>query len=95
MKASISCIFSILWFIFSFSAIFFACLFICFPLLVPYEKCSELLKYICSLQESGIELTIHWKILSDVRGMTKRGCCSLCLTEKLCQLHYFDDMHFT
>ena len=25
--------------------------------------------------------------------MTKRGYCSLCLTEKSCLLHYYDDMH--
>ena len=58
-----------------------------------YEKSTELSKYIWSLQESGIEFTIHWKILSHVKGMTKRGYCSLCLTEKLWLLHYFDDMH--
>ena len=58
-----------------------------------YEKSTELSKYIWSLQESGIEFTIHWKILSHVKGTTKRGYCSLCLTEKLWLLHYFDDMH--
>ena len=58
-----------------------------------YEKSTELSKYIWSLQESGIEFTIHWKILSHVKGMTKRGHCSLCLTEKLWLLRYFDDMH--
>ena len=41
----------------------------------------------------GIEFTIHWKILSDVKGMTKRGYCSLSLTEELWLLHYFDDMY--
>ena len=58
-----------------------------------YKKSTELSKYLWSLQESGIEFTIHWKILIHVRGMTKRGYCSLCLTEKLWLLHYFDDMH--
>ena len=58
-----------------------------------YEKSTELSKYIWSLQESGIEFTIHWKILSHAKGMTKRGHCSLCLTEKLWLLRYFDDMH--
>ena len=58
-----------------------------------YEKSTELSKYIWSLQESGIEFTIHWKILSHVKGVTKCGYCSLCLTEKLWLLHYFDDMH--
>ena len=58
-----------------------------------YEKSSELLKYIWSFQESGIEFTIHWKILGHVKGMTKHGHCSLCLTEILWLLCYFDDMH--
>ena len=58
-----------------------------------YEKRTELSKYIWSLQESGIEFTIHWKILSHVNGMTKRGCFSLCLTEKLWLLHCFDHIH--
>ena len=37
---------------------------------------------------------IHYtlEILSHVKRMTKRGYCSLCLTEKLCLLHYFDNM---
>ena len=60
----------------------------------PYEKSTELSKYIWSLQENGIEFTIHWKVLSHVKGMTKCGYCSLCLTEKLWLLHYlFGDMH--
>ena len=46
-----------------------------------------------SLQESGIEFTMHWNILSRVKGMTKRGDCSLRLTKKLWLLHYFDDIH--
>ena len=58
-----------------------------------YEKSTELSKYIWSLQESRIEFTIHWNILSHVRGMTKRGYCSLRLTQKLSLLHYFDDIH--
>ena len=58
-----------------------------------YEKSTELSKYIWSLQGSGIAFTIHWKILGHVKGMTNRGYCSLCLTEKLWLLHYFDDMH--
>ena len=58
-----------------------------------YKKSTELSKYIWSLQESGIEFIIHWKILSHVKGMTKRSYCSLCLTEKLWLLHYFDDIH--
>ena len=58
-----------------------------------YEKSTEFSKYTWSLQESGIEFTIHWKILSRVKGMTKRSYCSLCITEKLSLLHYFDDMH--
>ena len=48
-----------------------------------YEKSTELSKYIWSLQESGVEFTIHWKISSHVKGMTKRDYCSLGLTEKL------------
>ena len=55
-------------------------------------KSTALSKYIWSLQESGIQFTINWKILCHVKGMTKRGYCSLCLTEKLWLLHYFDDM---
>ena len=43
-----------------------------------YEKSTEPSKYIWSLQESGIEFTIHWKILSHVKGMRKRSYCSLC-----------------
>ena len=58
-----------------------------------YKKSTELSKYIWSLQESGIEFIIHWKILSHVKGLTKRSYCSLCLTEKLWLLHYFDDIH--
>ena len=58
-----------------------------------YEKSTGLSKCVWSLQESGIEFTIHWKILSHAKGMTKRGHCSLCLTEKLWLLRYFDDMH--
>ena len=58
-----------------------------------YEKSTELSKYNWSLQESGIEFTIHWKMLSHVKGMTKRGYCSLCLNEKLSLLHYFDDIN--
>ena len=57
-----------------------------------YEKSTELSKYIWSLQESGIEFTIHCKILRHVKGMIKRRYCSLCLTEKLWLLHYFDDI---
>ena len=58
-----------------------------------YEKSTELSKYIWSLLESGIEFRIYWKILSQVKGMTKRDYCSLCLTGKLWLLHYFDDIH--
>ena len=58
-----------------------------------YEKSIELSKCIWSLQERGIEFTIHWEILSHVKGMTKRGHSSLCLTEKLWLLRYFDDIH--
>ena len=57
-----------------------------------YEKSNELSKYIWSLQKGGIEFSMHWKILSHVNGMTKCGYCSLCLTEKLWLLHYFDDI---
>ena len=58
-----------------------------------YEESTELSKYSWSLKESGTEFIIHWKILSHVKGMTKRSYCGLCLTEKLWLLHYFDDMH--
>ena len=58
-----------------------------------YDKSTELSKYIWSWQESCIEFTIHWKILSQVKGMPKRSYCGLSLTEKLWLLHYFDDMH--
>ena len=58
-----------------------------------YEKSTELSKYIWSLQESGIELTIYWKILNQVKGMMDRGYCSLPFTEKLWLLKYLDDMH--
>ena len=47
-----------------------------------YDKSTQLSQYIWTLQENGIEFTTHWKILSQVRGMTKSGVCSLCLTEK-------------
>ena len=57
-----------------------------------YEISTKLSKYIWSLQESGIEFIVHWKILSHLKGMTKRDYCSLCLTAKLWLLHYFDDM---
>ena len=60
-----------------------------------YEESTELSKCIWSLQESGIEFTIHWKILSHVKGMKKRGHCSLCLGEKLWLLRYFDDIILT
>ena len=49
-----------------------------------YEKSTELSKYTWSLQESGIEFTIHLKILSQVKRMTKHGYCSLCLKLKSC-----------
>ena len=58
-----------------------------------YEKSIELSKFFWSLQESGIEFTIQWKVLSHIKGMMKRGYCSLYLTEKLWLLHYFNDMH--
>ena len=58
-----------------------------------YEKRTELSKYIWGLQESGIEFTIHLKILSHVNRMTKRGYFSFCLTEKLWLLNCFDHMH--
>ena len=58
-----------------------------------FEKSTEISKYICSLQESCIEFTTHWKILNHVKGMTKRDYCSLCFTEKLWLRHYFDDIH--
>ena len=45
------------------------------------------------MKESGIEFTIHWKILSHVKGMKKRCYCSFHLTEKLWLLHYFDDIN--
>ena len=34
-------------------------------------------------------------LIDDIndKAMTKRGSCSLCLTEKLWLFHYFDDMH--
>ena len=43
-----------------------------------YVKSIELSKYIWNLQESGKEFTIHWENLSHIKGMTKRGYCSLC-----------------
>ena len=46
-----------------------------------YEKSTEPSKYIWSFQENGIEFTIYWKILSHVKGITKHGYCSLCLTK--------------
>ena len=59
-----------------------------------YVKSIELSKYIWNLQESGKEFTIHWENLSHIQGMTKRGYCSLCWTEKLWLLHYSSDMHW-
>ena len=44
------------------------------------EKSTKLSKCIWSLQGSGIEFTKQWKILSHVKGMTKRGYRSLCLS---------------
>ena len=38
-----------------------------------YDKSTDLSKYIWSLQESGTEFTIHWKILSHVKGITEGG----------------------
>ena len=58
-----------------------------------YEKSTELSKYIWSLQESGIKFTIQRKFLNHVKRMIKHGYCSLCLTQKLWLLHYFDDIH--
>ena len=58
-----------------------------------YKESTELSKYIWSFQESGTEFTIHWKTLIHVKGIKKRVYCSLCLTEKLWLLHYFDDIH--
>ena len=52
-------------------------------------------KIYLELAKGGIEFTIHWKILSHLKGTTKRGYCSLCLTEKLWLLHYLNDMHCT
>ena len=47
------------------------------------KRSTENSKYIWSLQESGIELTVHGKILSHVKGISKLGYCNLCLTEKI------------
>ena len=58
-----------------------------------YEKSTEFSKYIWSLEKSGIEFTMRWKILSHVKEMTKLGYCSLCLTKELWLLRYFDSMH--
>ena len=63
------------------------------PRNIRYKKSTEFSKYNWSLQEGCIQLTIHWKILSHARGMTKSAYCSLCLTEKLWLFRYFDDMH--
>ena len=38
-----------------------------------YEKSTELSKYIWGLKKKGIEYTIHWKVLSHVKGLTKKG----------------------
>ena len=38
-----------------------------------YTKSTELSKYIWSLRESGIQFIIHWKILSHVKEIRKRG----------------------
>ena len=58
-----------------------------------YEKSTELSKYIWGLKKKGIEYTIHWKVLSHVKGLTKKGFCSLCLTEKLWLIRYLDDVN--
>ena len=47
-----------------------------------YEKSTEFSKYIWRLKKKGIEYTIQWKVLSHVKGLTKKGFRSLRLTEK-------------
>ena len=53
-----------------------------------YEKTTELSKYIWRLKKKGIEYTIHWKVLSHIKGFY-----SLCLTEKLWLIKYLDDVN--
>ena len=45
------------------------------------------------LKEKGIENTIQWKVLSNFKGLTKKGFCSLCLTEQFCSIKYFDNVN--
>ena len=58
-----------------------------------YEKSMELSKYIWRLKKKGIEYTNHWKVLSNVKGLTKKSFCSLCLTEKFWLMKYLDDVY--
>ena len=58
-----------------------------------YEKSTELSKYIWRLKKIEIEYTIHWKDPSHIKGLTKKGFCSLCLTEKLWLIKYLDDVN--
>ena len=45
------------------------------------------------LKEKGIEYTIQWKVLSNFKGLTKKGFCSLCLTEQFCSIKYLDNVN--
>ena len=58
-----------------------------------YEKSTELSKYIWRLKKKGIECTIQRKVLSHVKGLTKKGFCSLCLTKKFWLIKYLEDVN--
>ena len=56
-----------------------------------YEKCTELSKYIWSLQSQGIIPNIKWRIVKKVNSVVSRNYCKLCLTEKFYIIESLDE----
>ena len=55
------------------------------------EKCTELSKYVWSLQSQGIIPNIRWRIVKKVYSVVSSNYCKLCLTEKFYIIESLDD----
>ena len=56
-----------------------------------YEKCTELSKYVWSLQSQVIIPNIKWRIVKKVHNVISSNYCKLCLTEKFYIIESLDD----
>ena len=56
-----------------------------------YEKCTELSKYVWSLQSHGIIPNIKWRIVKKVNSVVSSNYCKLCLREKFYIIESLDN----